>query len=91
MPYWEEGTILSRIGEMVYIFQGQKHSHERHLNQLKKRHEMDSNNTQDEVEEPIEVIYDTFNLEPPQQTSEQRRSKRKCTERLSIDPKRKKY
>ena len=53
---------------------------------------MDSNNTQDEVEEPIEVIYDTFNLEPPQHTSEQRRSeKRKITEPLSIDPKWKKY
>ena len=54
---------------------------------------MDSNNTQDEAEEPIEVIYDTFNLEPPQHTSEQQRSKRKrkCTELLSIDPKRKKY
>ena len=35
MPYWEEGMILSRIGKMVYIIQGQKHTHKRHLNQLK--------------------------------------------------------
>ena len=46
---------------MVYIIQGQKQTHKIHLNQLKKRHEMDFNNTQNEVEEPI----DTFNLEPP--------------------------
>ena len=80
MPYWEEGTI----GEMVYIIQGQKHTLKRHLNQLKKLHEMDSNNTQDEEEEPIEVIYDTFNLEPLQHTPEQQRlkRKRKCTEPL---------
>ena len=32
MPYWEEGMILSRIGEMVCIIQGQKHTHKRHLN-----------------------------------------------------------
>ena len=49
MPYLEGGTILSRIGEMLYIIQGQKHTHKRHLNQLKKRHEMDSNNTEDET------------------------------------------
>ena len=85
--------ILSRIDEMVYIIQGQKHTHKRHLNQLKKWHEIDSNNTQDEAEEPIAVIYDTFNLESPQHTSEQRRSerKRKISGPLSIDPKRKKY
>ena len=65
MPYWEEGTILNKIGEMVYIIQGQKHTHKRHLSQLKKRHEMDPINTQDEAEEPVEVIYDTCNLEPP--------------------------
>ena len=68
MPYWEEGMILSRIGKMVYIIQGQKHTHKRHLNQLKKWHEMDPNNTQDEVEEPIEVIYDIFNLGPSPKT-----------------------
>ena len=78
---------------MVYIIQEQKYAHKRHLNQLKKQHEMDSNNTQDEEEETIEVIYDTFSLEHPQHTSEQRRSerKRKITEPLSIDPKWKKY
>ena len=81
---------------MVHIIQVQKPTQKRHLNQQKKkkkRHEMDSNNTQDKVEEPIEVIYDTFNLERPQHTFEQRRSKRKrkFTEPLSIDPKRKKY
>ena len=36
MLYSEEGTTLSRIDEMVYIIQGQKHTHKRHLNQLKK-------------------------------------------------------
>ena len=30
---------------------------------------MDSNNTQEEAEEPIEVIYDTFNLQPPHHIS----------------------
>ena len=39
------------------------------------------------------VYWPAMNLETPQHTSEQRRSKRKrkCTEPLSIDPKRKKY
>lgn len=93
MPYWEEDTITRRIDKMVYIIQGPRHTHKRHINQIKKRHEIDSNSTQDEVEEPIEIIYDTFDLEPPQHTPEQRRSgrKRKFTDHLTINSKKKRY
>ena len=36
MTFWEVGTIKQRIGELVYIVQGPKNIHKRHMNQLRK-------------------------------------------------------
>ena len=79
---------------MVYIVEGPKYTHKRHQNQLQKRRLNDSNpnpNTPQAVEEPTDTIFDMFDLDPPQSTPEIRRSerKRKFTDPLMIDPKRK--
>ena len=77
---------------MVYIVEGPKYTHKRHQNQLQKRRLNDSNDLPQTEEEPIDTIFDVFDLDPPQSTPEIRRSgrKRKFTDPLMIDPKRKK-
>ena len=35
MSFWEVGTIKQMIGELVYIVQGPKNTHKRHMNQLR--------------------------------------------------------
>ena len=52
----------------------------------------DYNDIQKTEEEPIDTIFDMFDLDPPQSTPEIRRSgrKRKFTDPLMSDPKRKK-
>ena len=77
---------------MVYIVEGPKYTHKRHQNQLQKRCLNDSDDVP-LTEEPIDTIFDMFDLDPPQSTPEIRRSrrKRKFTDPLMIDPKRKKY
>ena len=77
---------------MVYIVEGPKYTHKRHQNQLQKRRLNDSNDVPQTEEEPRDTIFDTFDLDPPQPTPEMRRSgrKRKFTDPLMIDPKRKK-
>ena len=76
---------------MVYIV-GPKYTHKRHQNQLQKPHLNDSNDVPQTEEEPIDIIFDMFDLDPPQPTPQIRRSgrKRKFTDQLMIDPKRKK-
>ena len=32
MTFWEVGTIRQKIGELVYIVQGPKNTHKRHMN-----------------------------------------------------------
>ena len=78
---------------MVYIVEGPKYTHYRHQNQWQKRCLNDSNDVLQTEEEPIDTIFDMFDLDPPQSTPEIRRSgrKRKFTDPLMIDPKRKKY
>ena len=78
---------------MVYIVEGPKYTHKRHHNQLQKRRLNDSNDAPQTEEEPIDIIFDKFDLDPPQSTPEIRQSgrKRKFTNPLMIDPKRKKY
>ena len=78
---------------MVYIVEGPKYTDKRHQNQLEKRRLNDSNDVPQTEEEPIDTIFDMFDLDPSQSTSEIRRSrrKRKFTDPLMIDPKRKKY
>ena len=73
---------------MVYMVEGHKYTHKRRQNQLQKRCLNDSNDVP-QTEEPIDTIFD---LDPPQPTPEIRRSgrKRKFTDPLMIDSKRKK-
>ena len=77
---------------MEYIVEGPKYTHKRHQNQLQKRRLNDSNDVP-QTEEPINTIFDMFDLDPPQSTPEIRWSgrKRKFTDSLMTDPKRKKY
>ena len=77
---------------MVYIVEGPKYAHKRHQNLLQKRRLNDSNDVPQTEEEPIDTIFDMFELDPPQSIPEIRRlgRKRKFTDPLSIDPKRKK-
>ena len=91
--FWELGKIQKRIGNMVYIVEGPKFSHKRHLNQLRKRLSEDVNSGPPEQEEVMDVIYDTFSLPTPQAAPQQRHSsrKRRATEFININPKRKKY
>ena len=78
---------------MVYIVEGPKFSHKRHLNQLRKRLSGDVNSGPTEQEEAMDVIYDTFSLPTPQAVPQQRRSSRKgrATDVIDINHKRKKY
>ena len=91
--FWELGKIEKRIGNMVYIIQGPKFSHKRHLNQLRKRLSDNTDSASQEEEEIIDTIYDTFDIEIPQAAPEPRQSKRKrkLTDLIVIDPKRKRY
>ena len=61
---------------MVYIVKEPKYTHKRHQNQLQKRHLNDSNDVP-QTEEPIDTIFDMFDLDPPQTTPEIRRLGRK--------------
>ena len=58
---------------MVYIVEGPKY---RPKNQLQKRLLNDSNDVP-QTEEPIDTIFDMFDLDPPQSTPEIRRSGKK--------------
>ena len=80
------------MGDMVYIVEGPKYTRKRHQNQLQKRRLNDSNDVLQTEKEPIDTIFDMFDLDPPQLTPEIRQSgrKRKFTDSLMIDPKRKK-
>ena len=90
---WERGIIKKRIGDMVYIVEEPKWTYKRHQNQLQKRRLSDSNDVPQTEEETIDTIFDMFDLDPPQSTTEIRRSgrKRKFTDPLMIDPKRKQH
>ena len=86
--FGELGTIGKRTGNMTYIILGPTATHERHLNQIRRRRLDDLGRTPQDEEEAIETLYDTFDIEPPQAAIEQRRSGRKgkYTEPLTIDP-----
>ena len=47
--YWKAGTIVKRIGRMIYLLKGPKMVHKRHLNQTKSRH------TDEEDDTPVDV------------------------------------
>ena len=87
---WERGIIKKRIGDMVYIVEGPRYTHKRHQKHLQKRRLNDSNDAP-QTEEPMDTIFDMFDLDPPQSTPEIRRPGRKRKfDSLMIDPKRKK-
>ena len=77
---------------MVYIVEGSKYTHKRHQNQLQKCRLNDSNDVPQTKEEPIDTIFDMFDLDPPQPPPEIRRSGRKSkfTDLLMIHPKKEK-
>ena len=59
MAFWGVGTTKQRIGELVYIVQGPKNTHKRHMNQLRKCRLNESQETsQNTSEEPIDTIFD---------------------------------
>ena len=89
---WECGIIKKRIGDMMYIVEGPKYTHKRHQSQLQKCHLNNSNDVPQTEEEPIDTIFDMFDLDPPQSTPEKYQSGRKgkFTDLLMIDPKKKK-
>ena len=86
--YWEVGIIVKRIGRMIYLVKGPKMVHKRCLNQTKSRHTDEENNTQVDVE-PIEVLFDIFDVPIPQKAPEAKiqksQKKRRYTERIDIN------
>ena len=74
------------------MVKGPKHTHKRHLNQLRKRVIDDEIETPNQ-EDVMDIIYDTFDLDSPQAAPQRRRSarKRKSPELIELNPKRKKY
>ena len=62
--YWEVGTIVKRIGRVIYLVKGPKMVHIRHLNQTKSRHTDKKNDTPVDVES-MEVLFNTFDVPIP--------------------------
>ena len=78
ITFWEVGTIKQRIGELVYIVQGPKNTLKRHMNQLRKcRLNESEESPQNTCEEPIDAIFDHFDVDTPQVSPEVRRTGRK--------------
>ena len=73
--YWDAGTIVKRIGRMTYLVKGPKMVHKRHLNQTKSRHTHEENDTPVDVE-PMEVLFDTFDVPIPQKAPETKMQQR---------------
>ena len=94
MTFWEVGTIKQRIGKLVYIVQGPKNTHKRHMNQLRKCSLNESEESpQNTREEPIDAIFDHFDIDTSQVSPEVWHSgrKRKFTQPLDVNPKRQTY
>ena len=87
--------ITKRFGKWAlwnnYIIQGPKNIHKHHLNQLRKCRVNDSNVSPPQICEES-YIFENFDLDAPQTSPVVRRSnrKKKLTNLLSVDPKRKK-
>ena len=81
---------------MIHLVKGPKTVHKMHLNQTKSRHIDEENDTPIDVE-AIEVLFDTFDVpipwKDPEAKIQKRQSKRKRrdTERIDINPKRKRF
>ena len=90
MSGWERGIILKKNWWYGVHCRRTKYTHKRQQNQLQKRRLNDSNDMPPTEEEPINTIFDMFDLDPLQSTPEKRRSGRKgkFTDPLMINPKR---
>ena len=90
--FWESGTIDKQIGNMVYMIQGPEFIHKRHINQIRRRFTSCEENSAPE-EDIIDVVFDTFEVPIPETAPESRKSKRKrkTTDFIVVNPKRKKY
>lgn len=88
---WELGKVKQRIGRMVYIIEGPKFTHKKHLNQIRKR--ITDDDRQPPVEQEVmDHIYDTFDLVTPQAAGQRRSSrKRKMIDPIEINPRKKSY
>ena len=62
MNYWEDGIVTKRIGTVIYIIKGKQFDHKRHVNQI--RPQYIESIEQNDVELPMEVLYDTFEITP---------------------------
>ena len=94
MTFWKVRTIKQRIVELVYIVQGPKNIHKRHMNQLKKcRLNESEESPQNTREEPIDAIFYHFDLDTPQVSPEVRCSgrKKKFTQQFDVNTKSQKY
>ena len=91
--FWEIGAIKKRIENMIYITKSPQFSHKRHLNQIRKRQSDDADSGPPEEKQVMDIIYDTFEVPIPQVALEQRRlkRKRKMTDFIVVNPKRKRY
>ena len=77
---------------MVYMVEGPHSTLKKHLNQIRKRFSDEPSETPPDEEETLELLYDTFDLEPPQ-SPEVRRSgrKRKLSDPLEVNPRKRSY
>ena len=91
--FWEQGTVKSRLGRMVYMIEGPNGTLKKHLNQIRKRFTDEQSETPPEEQETLELIYDTFDLEQPTQDTEVRRSnrKRRLSDPLDVNPRKRSY
>ena len=67
--YWEVGTIDKKNGRMIYLVKWPKMVHKRHLDQAKSWHLDEENDTPVDVE-PMEVLYDKFDIPFPRKAPE---------------------
>ena len=71
MTFWEVGTIKQRISVLVYIFQRPKNTQKSHMNQFRKcRLNESEESPQNTCEEPIDAMFDHFDLDTPQDSPE---------------------
>ena len=77
------------IDRLIYLVKGPKMMHKKHLNQTKSRHINEENDTPVDVE-PMEFLFNTFDVPISRKALEIKR-KRRDTERMNINPKRKRY
>ena len=63
-------TIKKRVRNMIYLSKGTQFTHQRNLNQIRKRLSGDADSSPPEEKEVINVIYETFDMPIPQAAPE---------------------